>query len=142
MYDEEQQNLPSDMACRVRECTQQGLQITKEICNRVVSCLRDPPQIMPQHMAERGSPLVLYCVYSCASNLSYMAFETGNPQYTNGKIACEDMLRSVSARWETAGTFMQTYFSMNHYCAPIADPWPGIYLELQRTANLALDEGS
>lgn len=36
-------------------------------------------------------------------NLPWMALETGNSNYTEGKSICEDILHSVSSRWEVAG---------------------------------------
>lgn len=35
-----------------------------------------------------------------------MSLETDNPQYATGKLICEDILRTISGRWKTAGKDM------------------------------------
>ncbi|KAJ5311983.1 fungal-specific transcription factor domain protein [Penicillium antarcticum] len=105
-----------EIAPRVRECMQKSIEMTKELCGQVVSCVREIEQSLTPHDLENVSPLVLQCIYTCASNMLWMAVETGNPRYNESKSICEDMLHAASSRWEVAD----------------------VYLEMQRLAELTL----
>lgn len=111
MQIEDSQMMVPEIAPRVRECMQQSIEMTKELCDQVVSFIRDTEQNLTLNNLENISPLVLQCIYTCASNMSWMAVETGNPHYTESKSVCEDMLHTVSRRWEVAGKFVYIWAS-------------------------------
>ncbi|KAE8392889.1 hypothetical protein BDV23DRAFT_170548 [Aspergillus alliaceus] len=107
MFNEAGEYLELDAAPRVHECTRRSLQMTKDTCERVVSLIQDLSGRLTRTALESVSPLMLQCVYSCASNLAWMARETNDMQYTAGKHLCEDMLRAMSVRWRVAGVYLE-----------------------------------
>ncbi|KAE8356375.1 fungal-specific transcription factor domain protein [Aspergillus coremiiformis] len=107
MFNEEGQYLELDAAPRVHECTRRSLQMTKDTCERVVSLVQDIGKRLTQSALENASPLMLQCIYSSASNLSWMALETNNVQYTAGKLICEEILRAMNSRWKVAGVYLE-----------------------------------
>ncbi|KAJ5746931.1 uncharacterized protein N7511_008627 [Penicillium nucicola] len=106
MQIENSQMMAPEIAPRVRQCMQQSIEITKELCNQIVSFVRNIQGLAACNL-ENVSPLILQCIYTCASNMSWMAVETGNSHYTESKNVCEDMLYTLSNRWEVAGVYME-----------------------------------
>ena len=103
-----EQELNIEIASRVREIMQRSVQMLKDISNQVTLFVRDARQSLTSQTIELVSPLVLDCIYSSTSNLSWMGIENGAPQYAIGKAVCEEMLHSLSARWKAASKFTAT----------------------------------
>lgn len=107
LFNEENQYSEHNAASRIRECMQRCLQMSKEICGRVVSFAQGLGQMLTQPAMKRISPLMLHCIYDCAANLSWLSLETDNAQYVAGKQVCENLLRFISSRWKTAGVYLE-----------------------------------
>ncbi|OJJ35901.1 hypothetical protein ASPWEDRAFT_183896 [Aspergillus wentii DTO 134E9] len=107
MLTEESQCLEPDIAPRVRECMQKCLNTIKDVAGRVLLFSQNLGQILSQNRLDSVSPLVLHCIYACAVDLSWMALETENEEYTAGKLACVEILRTISSRWKVAGVYLE-----------------------------------
>ncbi|KAF7591739.1 hypothetical protein BBP40_001183 [Aspergillus hancockii] len=107
MLSEDSDYLEAGVAPRVRACMQRCLDMLKDICGRVLSLVRDLRGNLTRPALARVSPLMLHCVYNCATNLSWMSLETNNPQYATGKLICEDILSSINIRWKVAGVYLE-----------------------------------
>jgi hypothetical protein len=111
----------------------------KDISGRVISLV----QALREHISTttmiRLSPLVLHCIYNCATNLSWMSLETNNPQYATGKRICQDILRVINIRWKVAGKY-SPYCFIDDLLTLV--PGRCVYLELIQASDLAQNESS
>lgn len=133
-----EQDLGIAVASRVREIMQRSVQMLKDTSNQVILFVRDARQSLTPQTMELVSPLVLNCIYSSTSNLSWMGIENGAPQYAIGKAVCEEMLQSLGARWKAASKFTVTTLiihDMNNRILLL-----DVYLELQRVADRDQEE--
>lgn len=133
-----EQDLGIAVASRVREIMQRSVQMLKDTSNQVILFVRDARQSLTPQTMELVSPLVLNCIYSSTSNLSWMGIENGAPQYAIGKAVCEEMLQSLGARWKAASKFTATTLVIQDMSNRI--PLLDLYLELQRVADRDQEE--
>lgn len=133
-----EQDLDIEIASRVREIMQRSVQMLKDISNQVILFVQDARQCLTSQTMELVSPLILNCIYSSTSNLSWMGIENGAPQYAIGKAVCEEMLHSLGARWKAASKFTATFRLIRKVLTD--NSLSDAYLELQRVADRDQEE--